>query len=84
MKILRNTIKTKENIWNEALEREQNYREHLARLSIELITVRQISETRYTELQTISQKLMVFLHRFYIYKIYFHYLLKYILKICNL
>ncbi|XP_011495839.1 PREDICTED: uncharacterized protein LOC105360596 [Ceratosolen solmsi marchali] len=58
MKILRNTIKTKEDIWNQAFEREQNYREHLARLSVELITARQVSDSRYNELQTVSQKLM--------------------------
>ncbi|KAJ8687507.1 hypothetical protein QAD02_023301 [Eretmocerus hayati] len=57
MKSLRDAVRAKEELWDQALERERNYREHLARLSVELITVRQLSESRHDELQNLAQKL---------------------------
>lgn len=59
MKTLREAVKAKEQMWEQAMERERNYREHWARLSRELITVRQQFDSRDTELKSLERKLTV-------------------------
>ncbi|XP_008212195.1 myosin-2 heavy chain-like isoform X2 [Nasonia vitripennis] len=57
MKSLRDAVRAKEELWDQAVAREQSYREHLARLSVELITIRQLSDSRLDELQRVEKKL---------------------------
>lgn len=59
MQTLRDTIIAREEAWDKAMEREQNYRQQLTRLTTETITARHLSETRYEELQTLSKTLLV-------------------------
>lgn len=59
MKSLRDAVRAKEELWDQAIAREQSYREHLARLSVELITMRQLSDSRLDELQRVEEKLTV-------------------------
>ncbi|XP_076163946.1 uncharacterized protein LOC143144949 [Ptiloglossa arizonensis] len=60
MQILRDTIIAREEAWDKAMEREQNYRQQLTRLTTETITARHLSETRQEELReatkTLSEK----------------------------
>lgn len=57
MQTLRDTIIAREEAWDKAMEREQNYRQQLTRLTTETITARHLSETRYEELKTITNTL---------------------------
>ncbi|XP_026674606.1 uncharacterized protein LOC113465120 [Ceratina calcarata] len=57
MQTLRDTIIAREEAWDKAMEREQNYRQQLTRLTTETITARHLSETRYEELKAITNTL---------------------------
>ncbi|XP_054001296.1 uncharacterized protein LOC128888450 [Hylaeus anthracinus] len=57
MQTLRDTIIAREEAWDRAMEREQNYRHQLTRLTTETITARHLSETRQEELQAITKTL---------------------------
>ncbi|XP_053971859.1 uncharacterized protein LOC128872816 [Hylaeus volcanicus] len=57
MQTLRDTIIAREEAWDRAMEREQNYRQQLTRLTTETITARHLSETRQEELQAITKTL---------------------------
>ncbi|CAL7952320.1 unnamed protein product [Xylocopa violacea] len=57
MQTLRDTIIAREEAWDKAMEREQNYRQQLARLTTETITARHLSETRYEELKAMTNAL---------------------------
>ncbi|KAL7299180.1 hypothetical protein TKK_0007776 [Trichogramma kaykai] len=54
---LRDVVRAKEELWNQALEREQSYRKILARLSVDLLTARQLADNRSDEIQALAQKL---------------------------
>ncbi|XP_043249062.1 uncharacterized protein LOC122395510 [Colletes gigas] len=57
MRTLRDTIIAREEAWDKAVEREQNYRQQLLRLTTETITARHLSETRHEELENASKTL---------------------------
>ncbi|CAK9815420.1 hypothetical protein ANTQUA_LOCUS8428 [Anthophora quadrimaculata] len=57
MQALRDTIIAREEAWDKAMEREQNYRQQLTRLTTETITARHLSETRYEELKSLTNAL---------------------------
>ncbi|XP_076224199.1 uncharacterized protein LOC116424456 [Nomia melanderi] len=57
MQTLRDTIIAREEAWDKAMEREQNYRQQLTRLTTETITARHLSETRHEELQSATKTL---------------------------
>ncbi|XP_076240326.1 uncharacterized protein LOC143182889 [Calliopsis andreniformis] len=57
MQTLRDTIIAREEAWDKAMEREQNYRQQLTRLTTETITARHLSDTRYEELQALTKTL---------------------------
>ncbi|XP_076388314.1 uncharacterized protein LOC100876679 isoform X2 [Megachile rotundata] len=57
MQTLRDTIIAREEAWDKAMEREQNYRQQLTRLTTETITARHLSETRHEEVKTMSNVL---------------------------
>ncbi|KOC62773.1 hypothetical protein WH47_03757 [Habropoda laboriosa] len=57
MQALRDTIIAREEAWDKAMEREQNYRQQLTRLTTETVTARHLSETRYEELKTVTNAL---------------------------
>ncbi|KZC08774.1 PREDICTED: uncharacterized protein LOC107186837 [Dufourea novaeangliae] len=57
MQTLRDTIIAREEAWDKAMEREQNYRQQLTRLITETITARHLSETRHEELQAVTKTL---------------------------
>lgn len=59
MQTLRDTIIAREEAWDKAMEREQNYRQQLTRLTTETITARHLSETRHDELKTMTTALSV-------------------------
>ncbi|XP_076686254.1 uncharacterized protein LOC143378435 [Andrena cerasifolii] len=58
MQTLRDTIIAREEAWDKAMEREQNYRQQLTRLTTETITARHLSETRHEELEALSRTLL--------------------------
>ncbi|XP_034191156.2 uncharacterized protein LOC117609219 isoform X1 [Osmia lignaria lignaria] len=57
MQTLRDTIIAREEAWDKAMEREENYRQQLTRLTTETITARHLSETRHDELKTMTNAL---------------------------
>ncbi|XP_033335433.2 uncharacterized protein LOC117225781 [Megalopta genalis] len=57
MKALRDTIIAREEAWDKAMEREQNYRQQLTRFTTETITARHMADTRYEELQAVNKAL---------------------------
>ncbi|XP_078050697.1 uncharacterized protein LOC144477107 [Augochlora pura] len=57
MKALRDTIIAREEAWDKAMEREQNYRQQLTRFTTETITARHMADTRYEELQNATKVL---------------------------
>ncbi|XP_012270938.1 myosin-9-like [Orussus abietinus] len=54
MQTLRDAMVSREEAWEKAMEREQNYRHHLARLSAEAITSRHLLESRINELKSVT------------------------------
>jgi len=49
----------REEAWDKAVEREQNCRQQLARLTAEVITARHLCETRQDELRAVTDTLTV-------------------------
>ncbi|XP_068991518.1 fibrinogen- and Ig-binding protein [Neodiprion pinetum] len=54
MQALRDAVVAREEAWDRAMEREQNYRQQLARLSAETVTARHLSDTRHSELEAVN------------------------------
>lgn len=59
MRTLRDAVIAREEAWDKAMEREQNCRRQLARLTTETITAHHLCETRQDELHMITQTLTV-------------------------
>lgn len=59
MRILRDAVIGREEAWDKAMEREQNCRRQLARLTAEAITARHLCETRQDELYAVTEALTV-------------------------
>ncbi|XP_066593253.1 tropomyosin-2-like [Prorops nasuta] len=57
MQTLKDAVMAREKAWDEAMEREQNYRFQIARLTGETITVRHLYESQQEELQTLKDVL---------------------------
>ncbi|KYN44802.1 hypothetical protein ALC56_00797 [Trachymyrmex septentrionalis] len=57
MRTLRDAVIAREEAWDKAVEREQNCRQQLARLTAEVITVRHFCETRQDELRAVMDTL---------------------------
>lgn len=59
MQSLRDAVVAREEAWDRAMEREQNYRQQLARLSSEVVTTRHLSDSRHSELEGLAVALTV-------------------------
>lgn len=59
MRTLRDAVRAREEAWDKAVEREQNRRQQLARLTAEVITARHLCETRQDELRVVTDTLTV-------------------------
>lgn len=59
MRTLRDAVIAREEAWDKAVEREQNCRQQLARLTAEVITARHLCETRQDELRAVTDTLTV-------------------------
>lgn len=59
MRTLRDAVIAREEAWDKAMEREQNCRRQLARLTAEAITAHHLCETRQDELRVVTQALTV-------------------------
>ncbi|EGI64125.1 hypothetical protein G5I_07474, partial [Acromyrmex echinatior] len=59
MRTLRDAVIAREEAWDKAVEREQNCRQQLARLTAEVITARHLCETRQDELHVAMDTLTV-------------------------
>lgn len=59
MMTLRDEVKAKEELWEETVEREIKYREHLAQLQTEIYSIRQLSETQFNEIKTAKRELQL-------------------------
>ncbi|XP_018301503.1 cingulin [Mycetomoellerius zeteki] len=57
MRTLRDAVIAREEAWDKAVEREQNCRQQLARLTAEVITARHLCETRQDELRAVTDTL---------------------------
>lgn len=69
MQALRDAVVAREEAWDKAMEREQNYRQQLARLSAETVTARHLSDSRHSELEALGVSLMVKQYFIYLWSI---------------
>ncbi|XP_025602374.2 uncharacterized protein LOC105691548 [Athalia rosae] len=58
MQALRDAVVAREEAWDRAVEREENYRQQLARLSAETVTTRHLADSKQNELETLKITLL--------------------------